>query len=75
MADGEATLHDRSLAILKVALVNLDRLHFDAAAGSLCDTATVAAAGTVSRTRRISAVEAGGPSSRCAPLIARCRRS
>ena len=58
MADGEATLHDRSLAILKVALVNLDRLHFDAAAGSLCDTATVAAAGTVSRTRRISAVEA-----------------
>lgn len=57
-ADGEATLHDRSLALLKVALVNLDRLHFDAASGSLCDTATVAAGGAASRSRRISTTEA-----------------
>lgn len=57
-ADGEATLHDRSLALLKVALVNLDRLHFDAASGSLSDTATVAAGGAVSRSRRVSTVEA-----------------
>ncbi|MEO8553445.1 MAG: hypothetical protein ABI678_25905, partial [Kofleriaceae bacterium] len=29
LADGEATLHDRSLALIRVALVNLDRLHAD----------------------------------------------
>jgi hypothetical protein len=39
--DGEDTPHDRALAILKVALVDLDRLHFDAAHGALVDEATV----------------------------------
>ena len=39
LADGEDSLHDRSLAILKMALVNLDRLHFDAKHKVLTDTA------------------------------------
>src|SRR5205814_2537927 len=29
-ADGEATLHDRTLGVIKIALVDLDRLHLDA---------------------------------------------
>lgn len=58
MPDGEATLHDRSLAVIKLSLVNIDRVHFDSASGALCDSATVAAGGTVSRTRRASASEA-----------------
>jgi hypothetical protein len=36
-ADGEATLHDRALAMLRVALVNIDRLHADPATGILVD--------------------------------------
>ena len=31
LADGEATLHDRALAMMRVALVDLDRLHADPA--------------------------------------------
>jgi hypothetical protein len=55
LADGEATLHDRALAMLRVALVNLDRLHGDPTTGVLVDDATVAAGvprrgGTVSTT-------------------------
>jgi hypothetical protein len=41
LPDGEDTPHDRALANLKVALVNLDRLHFDAAHSVLTDEATV----------------------------------
>ncbi len=37
--DGESTLHDRALAVLKVALVNLDRLHSDSKSGVLCNIA------------------------------------
>ena len=33
LADGEPTLHDRALAMMRVALVNLDRLHVDPAIG------------------------------------------
>ncbi len=40
-ADGEPTLHDRSLAMLRVALVNLDRLHTDPASGFLVDDVTL----------------------------------
>ena len=31
MADGEATLHDRALGMLRVLIVNIDRLHRDPA--------------------------------------------
>ena len=36
-ADGEATLHDRALAMMRVAFVDLDRLHTDPASGLLVD--------------------------------------
>jgi hypothetical protein len=58
MADGESTLHDRSLAVIKLALVNLDRLHFDSGSGSLSDGATISATGAVTRSRRITTTEA-----------------
>ena len=37
LADGESTLHDRALAMLRVALINIDRLHSDPASGFLVD--------------------------------------
>ncbi len=54
-ADGEATLHDRALAMIRVALVDLDRLHTDATSGLVVDdvaiTGTMPARGhTVSTT-------------------------
>src|SRR5262249_22743255 len=41
--NGEETAHDRALAVIRVAFVNLDRMHADPALGVLVDTATVAA--------------------------------
>jgi hypothetical protein len=58
--DGEQTLHDRALAVLKVALVNLDRLHLDSKTGVLVDTAqlTKGSGGlTVSRSTHATTVE------------------
>ncbi len=40
-ADGEPTLHDRALGVLRVALVDLDRLHVDPASGVLVDDVTM----------------------------------
>ena len=37
LADGQATLHDRALAVMRVSLLNLDRLHRDPASGVLVD--------------------------------------
>ena len=45
IADGEATLHDRTLGILRVAFIDLDRMHtvpLGAGGGITVDTATVA---------------------------------
>src|SRR6185312_13112714 len=42
-ADGEATLHDRALAMMRVALVDLDRLHGDPS-GVLVDDVTMSGA-------------------------------
>jgi hypothetical protein len=44
LADGEATLHDRALAMIRVAVVNLDRLHTDPASGVLVDDVTMTGA-------------------------------
>jgi hypothetical protein len=41
LADGESTLHDRALAMMRVALVDLDRMHTDPATGLLVDTVTM----------------------------------
>lgn len=57
LPDGEDSPHDRALAILKVALVNLDRLHFDEKHGVLVDTATPSASG-VTRGASVSTLRA-----------------
>ena len=41
VADGEDTVHDRALAIIRVAFVDLDRIHADATLGVIMDTATI----------------------------------
>lgn len=56
MADGDPTLHDRALAVLKVAIVNLDRLHSDASGGVLVDSVKVQGGNPV-RTRHATTVE------------------
>jgi hypothetical protein len=56
--DGESTLHDRLLALLKVAYVNLDVMHRDPALGVLVDHASVKQA-TVERDNRVSAKSLG----------------
>ena len=58
LPDGEETPHDRALATVKIALVNLDRLHFDPAHHVLVDEAIVTA-GTVKRGTTVSAFDAG----------------
>jgi hypothetical protein len=40
--DGESTLHDRALGMIRVALVNLQRMHVDPASGLPVDDVTVA---------------------------------
>jgi len=46
-ADGEATLHDRALAMLRVAIIDLDRIHADPATGVLVDDVQLAAASPI----------------------------
>ncbi len=41
LPDGEESPHDRALANLKVAIVDMDRMHFDPAHGVLVDEVTV----------------------------------
>ena len=41
LADGEDTLHDRVLAVMRVAFIDLDRIHSDPALGVLLDTASI----------------------------------
>ena len=41
VADGEDTVHDRALAIIRVAFVDLDRIHADATLGVITDAATI----------------------------------
>ena len=56
LPDGEATLHDRALGVLKVALVDLDRLHFDPGAKVLVDSVSVRA-GVPTRGTKVTTVE------------------
>ncbi len=41
LADGEDTLHDRALSVIRVAFVDLDRMHSDPALGIVMDTSSV----------------------------------
>jgi len=54
--DGEDTAHDRALSILKMALVNADRIHFDPQHKVLVDTATPGAGGVVTRGTSVTTV-------------------
>jgi hypothetical protein len=42
--DGEATLHDRALAMMRVIVVNMDRLHVDPTTGIFVDQTSIAGA-------------------------------
>src|SRR5262249_11305100 len=44
LANGENTLHDRALAMLRVAVVDMDRMHLDPASGVLVDDVTMTGA-------------------------------
>ncbi len=54
--DGENTLHDRSLGVMKIALVDLDRLLLDSAHQVLVDSAKVQG-GVVTRGTTVTTVE------------------
>jgi hypothetical protein len=56
MPDGEDTAHDRALGILKMALVNADRIHFDPQNKVLVDTATPGAGGVVTRGTAVTTI-------------------
>jgi hypothetical protein len=56
LPDGEPTLHDRALAVLKLALVNLDRLHVEPRRGALVDWAQLDA-GQLRRSAHVTTVE------------------
>src|SRR5262249_24518432 len=56
VADGEQTLHDRTLAVMKIALVDLDRLHLDAQNHVLVDETNVSGT-TITRGTTVSTVE------------------
>ena len=57
LADGEPTLHDRSLAMIRVAVINLDRLHTDPTSGLLVDDVAMTGA-TPSRGHTLSTTTA-----------------
>ncbi|MCU1282893.1 MAG: hypothetical protein JWM53_6439, partial [bacterium] len=58
IADGEESPHDRALAVIKIALVDIDRMHWDEPHHVLVDTATVGSSGAVQRGTIVSAVDA-----------------
>jgi hypothetical protein len=51
IADGEDTAHDRSLAVLRVAFLDIDQIHADPALGVIVDTATVSGPSVANVTR------------------------
>ncbi len=56
LPDGEPSLHDRALGVLRVAFVDLDRIHGDPVTHVLMDTATVGAGGVVTRGNTVTTV-------------------
>src|SRR5262249_9627968 len=57
LPDGEPTVHDRALAMMRVALVDLDRMHVDPASDLFVDDASMGARGhTLSTTSAAYAV-------------------
>jgi hypothetical protein len=56
LADGEPSLHDRALGVLRVAFVDLDRIHGDPSTHVLLDKATIAPSGVVTRGTTVTTV-------------------
>jgi hypothetical protein len=56
--DGENTMHDRVLGVMKIALVDLDRIHFDPTHSVLVDTASITG-GNVTRGTKVTTHELG----------------
>ena len=52
--DGEGTLHDRALGVVKIALVDLDRLHWNATARVLVDSASVGPGGAAAQATTVT---------------------
>jgi hypothetical protein len=57
LADGEPTLHDRALALIKFVTITIDRVHRDPTSGLLVDTVTFAG-GTPTRGATLSTTTA-----------------
>jgi hypothetical protein len=57
LPDGEDTPHDRALAVMKVAVVDADRLHFDPQHGVLVDESTIVG-GTIQRGTTVTTLTA-----------------
>jgi hypothetical protein len=55
-AIGQATAHDRALGVIRVAFVDLDRMHEDPTVGVLVDTATVSGTGAAQTVTRGASV-------------------
>ncbi len=57
LPDGEDTAHDRALAVMRVAFIDLDRIHRDPAVHVFHDTASIDATGAVTRGGKASVTE------------------
>jgi hypothetical protein len=55
-AIGQATAHDRALGVIRVAFVDLDRMHADPTLGVIVDSATVSATGATQTVTRGSSI-------------------
>ena len=58
LPDGENTPHDRALAVMRVAFVDLDRIHTDPGTGIIVDSATIAG-GNVTRGTTVTTTSLG----------------
>jgi hypothetical protein len=56
--DGESTPHDRALAVMRVAFVDLDRIHTDPGTGIIVDSATIQG-GAVTRGTTVTTTSLG----------------
>ena len=58
LPDGESTPHDRALAVMRVAFVDLDRIHTDPGTGIIVDSATIAG-GNITRGTTVTTTSLG----------------
>ena len=58
LPDGESTPHDRALAVMRVAFVDLDRIHTDPGTGIIVDSATIAG-GAITRGTSVTTTSLG----------------